>query len=151
MMRGEFETTSGNVAVLRRSDSSRDTSLDTFSGTSKISFAARGKASVTIFVFAWLFVGFVSAYDAFLIVKYQHYLCELELNPMGRWLMELDDYHPMSDPTGVARFLGYKFAGTILVLGSMSLIYWRSERMGLTVVAALATFQALLAAFLTCW
>lgn len=150
-MRGDFTTASGEAAVLRPSLSSHDSAQDTLPKPSRLTFAPRGKTSVAIFVFAWLFVGFVSAYDAFLIVKYQHYVNELEMNPVGRWLMQLDDFHPMSDTTGVARFLGYKFAGTILALGSMSLIYWRSERIGLTVVAALATFQALLAAFLTCW
>lgn len=109
----------------------------------------RRRASVFAFSAAWLFVGLVSAYDAFLIVKFQHLVHDFEMNPIGRWMMDLEYLQPIPDTNGVAAFLGCKFAGTIIALGVMMLVYWRNERMGLTVVGALVVFQASLAAFLT--
>lgn len=108
-----------------------------------------GLLSVAAFTSMWLVVGLVSAYDAFLIVKYQHVIHDFEMNPLGRWMMNLEHFRPISDTSGVANFLGCKFAGTVVVLGMMGLIYWRRERLGLTVAGAVALFQLALGAFLT--
>ena len=108
----------------------------------------RRPASVFAFTLSWLFVGFVSAYDAFLIVRYQDVIHDSEMNPVGRYIMNLEYRVPISDTRGVAKFLGFKFAGTIIVLGVLTLLYLWSERIGLTIAGALTAFQACLAAFL---
>ena len=104
---------------------------------------------VAAFVALWLLIGMVAAYDAYLTVKYLHMLHRHELNPIGRWIMQLDWEEPVTDTAHVAAFLGYKFAGTVLVLGALSALYWYKPWMGLTVAGALGAFQAALALFLT--
>lgn len=90
----------------------------------------------------WLFIGLVSAYDTYLAIKFQEMLRFHELNPMGRWLLEVDN-------GSVATFMGCKFVGTMLVLGTIQLLYAYERRLGLTVASALAAVQGMLALYLT--
>jgi hypothetical protein len=46
---------------------------------------------VCIFVALLLFIGFVEVYDIYWSIKLQETLYNNELNPIGKWLIELDD------------------------------------------------------------
>jgi len=87
-----------------------------------------------------LVIGLVSAYDTFLLVRFQDLI--VEENPMGRWLMAADE-------GSVALFVGCKFAGTILVLATITFLYLFRSSMGLVVAAALSSGQLVLAWYLT--
>jgi len=90
----------------------------------------------------WLFIGFVAAYDTYLSIKYQETLRFQELNPLGQWLLHFDGGN-------VAIFMGCKFLGTLLVLGTILLLFHYKRRIGLTVATALASVQFALAMYLT--
>jgi hypothetical protein len=90
----------------------------------------------------WLFIGLVAAYDTYLSIKFQETLRFQELNPVGRWLMEFDG-------GSVAAFMGCKFLGTLIVLGTIQLLYVYKRHIGLTVASALAGIQGMLALYLT--
>lgn len=70
------------------------------------------------FAFAqlWVFIGMTSAYDVYISIKTQEYLYEMEMNPIGRFLIEADSGE-------VALFMGFKFAGTVTALGILVLLY----------------------------
>jgi len=120
--------------------------------------STRLEANYVAFVTLWLFVGLVSAYDGYLTVRYQHLLHSLELNPVGRWIMNLDghlaynqDYGYVVENRKVAAFLGLKFAGTVCGLAIMLLVHRYQARMGLAVTGAIAGLQGLLAVYLSCF
>ena len=73
-------------------------------------------AFVVAYAQLWLFIGFASAIDIYISIKTQEYLWHLEMNPVGRWLIELDG-------GDVALFMGIKTAGTILALGLLVWLY----------------------------
>ena len=89
----------------------------------------------------WLFIGAVAAYDVYLSIKYQEILQYQELNPLGRWLLELDG-------GSVAVFMGCKFLGTLVVLGVIQLLYFYRRRLGLAVATAMASVQVAVGLFL---
>ena len=89
----------------------------------------------------WLFIGLVAAYDVYLSVKYQETLRFQELNPVGQWLLAIDD-------GSIAVFMGAKLLGTVITLGTIQVLYWYKRRIGMTVAAALASCQAVLGAYL---
>jgi hypothetical protein len=62
--------------------------------------------------------------------------------------MDLHRHHPRLETSAVAPFLAMKFAGTVFVLGTLSVLYRFRERMGIAIAAGLATFQTILLAFL---
>ena len=68
-----------------------------------------------LFYIGWLAIGFISAYDTYLGIKFKSSLYLMEENPIGRWLITLDN-------KDVALFMGLKFAGTVLVLGILCLL-----------------------------
>ena len=63
-----------------------------------------------------LFIGFASAFDIYMSIKAQEYLFDIEMNPVGRWLIRLDG-------GSVALFMGVKTAGTTLALGILVWMY----------------------------
>ncbi len=94
----------------------------------------------------------VSAYDIFLTIEYASWLPQLEENPIGRWLMNLE-YSSMYDlsapPPNVTYFVLLKVLGTSIVLVSlMSLIRWRAH-IGHAVSLGVSAFQLWLAGYLT--
>jgi hypothetical protein len=93
------------------------------------------------FMMMWLFIGMVAAYDTYLTVKFQDLMVYLELNPVGTWLMQIDGGN-------VAIFLGCKFAGTVLVLGIVPLLFLVRPLLGMVVSSSLATAQFCLLLFL---
>ena len=69
----------------------------------------------------WLFIGFASAVDIYMSIKTQEYLLELELNPVGRWLIR-------QDGGDIALFMGIKTAGTTFALGILVMLYqWKKH------------------------
>lgn len=95
----------------------------------------------------WQVIGCVSAYDAFLAMKYHKELAGpagMEENWVGRWLLSLDGNDP-------SLFLGVKFLGTILVLGILTNLYLSRPRRGLAVARGVAVFQMMLLAYLVLW
>lgn len=97
-----------------------------------------------------LFIGLISAYDSYLTVKYVDFLQGLELNPIGRWLMGLDEPMMQESPQ-IALFLGCKFAGTVIVLFVLQMLWmWRRKLSGV-VALKVAFAQFLLACVLLFW
>ena len=68
-----------------------------------------------------LTIGVVSAYDIFLTVKYFESLPMMELNPIGRWLMQLDS-GPTCQLDQIAGFIAAKFVGNFVVLALIELM-----------------------------
>jgi len=67
----------------------------------------------------WLFIGVASAVDIYTSIKTHEYLLELELNPVGRWLIR-------EDGGDIALFMGVKTVGTTLALGILVILYhWK--------------------------
>jgi len=90
----------------------------------------------------WQIIGGVSAYDAFLAMKYRDELVYMERNLLGRMLLSLNDGDP-------SVFLGVKFVGTTFVLGVLANVYHSRPQRGLVIAKAVATFQIALLAYLT--
>ena len=89
----------------------------------------------------------VSAADIYLTVKYVESLPELELNPVGRWLLGFDN-GPECKLQHAAAFITAKFAGNVLVLATIEMLaHFRFRQVGF-VAAAVALFQILLGVFL---
>lgn len=106
------------------------------------SVAVRERRDALLMTTLWLFIGLVSAYDTYLSIKFQELLPIHELNPVGRWLLEIDG-------GSCAAFMGCKFLGTSLALGILQLLYFAWRTVALTVATVLAALQAMLAWYLT--
>jgi len=90
----------------------------------------------------------VAAYDMHLTVRYSLSLKQYEQNPVGRWLMNLDQIGTNTLPD-LTLFLSLKVIGTISVLiVIVGLVRWRA-RVGHPVGFGVATFQIALAYYLT--
>jgi hypothetical protein len=94
-----------------------------------------------VFAVAMLFVGAVSVYDGYLVVRTGDEIRHFEKNPVGLFLIE----HNHGDPTV---FLMAKAAGTLVVLAALTMLYQRSQRIAFSVASALILFQAGLLVFL---
>jgi hypothetical protein len=94
-----------------------------------------------VFVAAMLFVGAVSVYDGYLVLRTGDEIRHFEKNPVGLFLIE----HSHGDPTV---FLMAKALGTVVVLAALTMLYRRSQRIALSVASALMLFQAGLLVFL---
>lgn len=95
-----------------------------------------------LFPVLWVFIGSVSSYDAYLTLKYEDSIVAMELNPIGQFLLHLDEGDP-------SLFMAIKFAGTVIVLGVLNLLHRVTPQFGLKMTGAVASFQAVLLAFLT--
>ena len=101
----------------------------------------RDGAPRVIFPALWLFIGLVSAFDTYLLVRFQEDLVRLEVNPMARVLLALAGGEP-------SLLVGVKFMGSVLVLGILTALHVQNRRIGLIVTAALASFQLGLLSYL---
>ncbi len=88
-----------------------------------------------------LFVGAVSAYDGWLLVRNQEVILAVEENPLCRWLIELDQGN-------VGLLLQFKAAGTAAVVLALKVIHVFSARWSVLITIAIALFQAGLLAYL---
>jgi hypothetical protein len=94
-----------------------------------------------LFAGVMLFVGAVSVYDGYLVIRTGDDIRQFEKNPVGLFLIE----HNHNDPT---LFLMAKAAGTSLVLAALTVLYRRSPRIAFPVASALMLFQSGLLVFL---
>lgn len=87
-----------------------------------------------LFLFFWVWIGFVSTIDTHLSLKYKDCLVHVEENPIAKWILEQDDQT-------LARFVGIKMFGTIMVLWALIWFYIHSVKWCITIACALAIFQ----------
>jgi hypothetical protein len=93
------------------------------------------------FTSALLFVGAVSFYDGYLVVRTGDMIEDFEKNPVGLYLIKIDNGSP-------SVFLRVKAAGTILVLAGLSFLRRRSKRLASPIAFGLFAFQTGLLIFL---
>ncbi len=94
-----------------------------------------------IFTSVLVFVGAVSFYDGYLVVRTGDEIMAFEKNPVGLYLLRIDNGSPDV-------FLRVKAAGTILALTSLSFLHRRSKRLASPIAFALCAFQTGLLIFL---
>lgn len=94
-----------------------------------------------VFASVLLFVGAVSVYDGYLVLRTGDEIREFEKNPVGLCLIDCNH----GDPT---LFLIAKGIGTSIVLASLTVLYRRSQRIAFPVAYALLLFQTGLLIFL---
>ena len=90
----------------------------------------------------------VAVYDMHLTVRYSNSLKQYEQNPIGRWLMNLDQIG-MNTLPDLTLFLSLKAIGTISVLIIIVGLVRLRARVGHPVGFGVATFQIALAYYLT--
>ena len=88
-----------------------------------------------------IFVGLVSLYDGYLVIRTGDMIRDFEQNPVGLYLINADH----GDST---LFLITKGAGTLLVLISLTVLYRRWKPVAFPVAFAILLFQAGLLIFL---
>ncbi|MEZ6136960.1 MAG: hypothetical protein R3C53_18855 [Pirellulaceae bacterium] len=93
-----------------------------------------------VLVLCKIAIGLVSAYDVFLTVKYYESLPTMELNPIGRWLMQLEN-GPDCQLNQIAGFVAAKFAGNFIVIGVIELLVTWRKSVATLVAIAMAIFQ----------
>ncbi|HEV8066806.1 MAG TPA: hypothetical protein VGP76_03650 [Planctomycetaceae bacterium] len=106
-----------------------------------VSMPARFTPKSLAFAGILLFVGAVSVYDGYLVLRTGYEICQFERNPVGLWLIA----HNHGDP---AVFLMAKGIGTFLVLVCLTWLYRRAQRIAFPVGYALALFQSGLLVYL---
>jgi hypothetical protein len=94
-----------------------------------------------VFAGVLFFVGAVSVYDGYLVLRTGDEIREFEKNPVGLCLIEFNH----GDPT---LFLISKGAGTSVVLAALTVLYRRRRRIAFPVAGALLVFQSGLLIFL---
>ena len=88
-------------------------------------------SSVWLLLLSKTMIGCVSAFDTYLTIKYAESLDVYEQNPLGRWLMGLDQ-GPICETQQIAAFITAKFLGTLLALIAIQgLAFWRVRVAGL--------------------
>ena len=102
----------------------------------------RVMSPINFFPAMWLAIAAVSAYDTYLTVKFCEQLPQLELNPVGRWLLDLDAGEP-------ALLIGAKFMGSTLVMGILFVLQQRHRRIGMMVTTIITGLQIALLGYLT--
>jgi hypothetical protein len=90
----------------------------------------------------WLLIACVSSFDTYLTIRFQEHLFYEEMNPIARFLLQIDGWEP-------SLLIGAKFLGSILVLGFIAALYSQNRRIGLIVTSGLASFQLALLVYLT--
>jgi hypothetical protein len=101
----------------------------------------RSSTCTAIFTTVLIFVGGVSAYDGYLVVRTGEMIRDFEKNPVGRYLIDRNDGDP-------ALFLRVKAAGTAVSLTALAALRKRSRRLADPVAVGLVFFQSGLLIFL---
>jgi hypothetical protein len=89
----------------------------------------------------WLFIGWVSAYDAYLNLRYP-VTALTEENPLARWILE-------ASGNDLPLFIALKFAGTLVCLGVLALYYRLRPSNALACAALVSAAQAWVLIYLT--
>jgi len=126
-----------NAPRARDEAASRDADRDTFLRSS-IRDRQRG---ALLFIGTLAFVGAVSVYDGYLVVRTGDEIEAFEKNPVGLYLIQIDNGNPDV-------FLRVKAAGTIVALTGLSFLHRRSRRLAGPIAFALVAFQTGLLIFL---
>ena len=119
----------------------------------KLDMAGLNKTVESIFCNPWslllckILIGIVSVYDIYLTIKYVEYLGTYELNPVGRWLMDLDR-GPECNLKQVAAFVSAKFAGNFIALSVIELLANWKRYIATAVAFPVVVFQLGLLYFL---
>lgn len=108
----------------------------------------RWKASCLSIVTYLFVVATVALYDMRLTIYYSPSLKQMEVNPIGRWMMNLDHVQDGVMPN-LTLFLTSKLVGTLIVLATIYLLVLRSSRFGHAVGVGVTCFQLILAGYLT--
>lgn len=103
--------------------------------------AEERRRSWPAFFLLWFVIGAVSAYDAFLAMKFRSDLPLMERNLLGRALLQLDNDDP-------ALFLTVKFLGTMTVLGILANLYHLRPQWAMKVAYGVTAFQIGLVVYL---
>jgi hypothetical protein len=82
----------------------------------------------------WLFIGLVSAIDTYLTIRFRDLMWQLEKNPMGRFLIALDDGN-------VTVFIRVKAAGTVVVMSVLAGLYVYRRHWSFPITSSIAAFQ----------
>lgn len=96
----------------------------------------------TWFPLLWSFIGLVSMIDSYFAFRFRDLLRDLEENPAGRYLIELQNGQ-------VSVFLRTKAAGTIAVLGILAAFYVYRHRWRVPIIGSVAAFQMGLLVYMT--
>lgn len=107
-------------------------------------------SSVSMVVYS-LIIAMVAIYDISLTIKYANSLAQLEANPIGRWLMNIEhaEIQLLAVPSGMYLFLQLKALGTVVVIAILhGLVRWRLD-MGHAVAFGVTAFQVWLFCYLT--
>ena len=83
----------------------------------------RAKLFSTIFAFLLLFIVSVSAIDVYWSIHNQDELMKVEKNPLGRYLMNMDD-------GSIGLFMASKLMGTVFVCCTLICIYIEKNGLG---------------------
>lgn len=95
-----------------------------------------------VFLAMWFFVGVVSAYDGWLVVKYWDSIQQLERNPVCQYFIDLGN-------GDIGIFVRAKTSGTLAVLSLLFSLYRAKPRLAMPVAAAISLFQLALLFHLT--
>ena len=96
----------------------------------------------TTFWTLFAIIAAVAAYDVYLSIKFQHVLYSMEENPLGKWLIALDN-------GDVALFMTAKMIGTMVVLLVLPAFYRFRRNLGMVTASALAAVQSSVFCYLT--
>jgi hypothetical protein len=123
---------------------------DSFKSFIRLALAAfdRWRASSVSLISYMLIVGGISVYDIYLTIRYAESLEQYEANPIGRWLMGLDQLARAECPD-VSLFIGCKTVGTLIVLAVLAVLVMRWARLGHPIAMGVSLFQISLGYFLT--
>jgi hypothetical protein len=88
-----------------------------------------------------IYVCAISVYDGYLVLRTGDMIRDFELNPVGLLLIDCNGGDP-------SLFLVAKMLGTLLVIGLLSALNHRSQRLARPVAFTLAAFQSGLLIFL---
>lgn len=86
-------------------------------------------------------VGAVSVHDSILIILNDDVIFEVEQNPIGRWLIAIQN-------GSVHLFVATKLIGTALVCASLVTLHQHAQRIALAVASGLSIFQCILLIYL---
>ena len=101
----------------------------------------RAKLFSGLFIFLLLFISSVSAIDTYWSIKNQEDLINVEKNPIGTWLINMDN-------GSVALFMALKSLGTVLVFGILCWLYKERKKTAWSAAVALAVIQFCLLIYL---
>jgi len=93
-------------------------------------------------ILCWIIL-LVGAIDTYWLSKNRDSIMEFEKNPVGRYLISLDD-------GDVSLFILCKFIGTFTVIYFLQKLFVKKKDSALAIALALALFQIFLLAYLYC-